>query len=81
MMRFVDLGKQIGLGDDWWRQFAFYNTVSDRFVEFDGKQVWDSWEQFESCCDDAGLKERLKRLCPRWVFDVPQEVDPWRETI
>jgi hypothetical protein len=70
MMRFIDLGKQIGCDEeDWPREFAFFNTVPSRFLEFKGSQTWSSWALFEiDFNEDLELKNRLKRLCPEWVF-------------
>jgi hypothetical protein len=86
MMRFIDLGKQIAVDEsdpDWDREFAFFNTINDHFLEFDDEQVWDSWEQFEKSLMEHfqpisskqekeyvdGLMRRLKSLCPKWVFE------------
>lgn len=71
MIRFIDLGKQIG-GDDeeWFRQFAFFNTISDRFLEYNHAQVWSNWEDFEKdykLYPDGYTLERLKSLVPEWV--------------
>jgi hypothetical protein len=87
MIRFIDLGKQIAVDEtdpEWPRQFAFYDTVDDTFVSFDGTEVWDSWGEFESdliYMAETDMrefpyrtelkKETLKRfrgLCPDWVF-------------
>ena len=76
MIRFIDLGKQIALDEEdskHPRQFAFYNTTSDRFIEIDGIQVFDSWEEIEriisfSESSDEKFLTRLKNLCPCWVF-------------
>ena len=72
MIRFVDLGKQIGGDDeDWDREFAFYNTVSDRFINFGGSQIWATVSDFESdykkfANNDHPL-ERFLSLIPDWV--------------
>jgi hypothetical protein len=85
MMRFIDLGKQIAVDEsdpDWNREFAFFNTINDHFLEFDDEQVWDSWESFEESVREhfrptgskrdkeyaEDLLRRLKSLCPKWVF-------------
>lgn len=54
MVRLVDLGYQLGPGEAAYciamgltRQFAFFDTVSDTFMDFDGCQVFDSLEHFE----------------------------------
>jgi hypothetical protein len=54
MIRFIDLSNQItgNIHDDEEdiedRRFAFYNTVYDKFCEFDGSQDWDSIDEFIS---------------------------------
>lgn len=45
MIRFVYIGDQIEEGAE---QFAFFNTVTDKFINFDGEQVFDSVEDLES---------------------------------
>ena len=56
MIRFIDLQKQIfaaELNDPEPRSFAFYNTVTDRFLDLDGDQTWHTWEEFVesyACC-------------------------------
>jgi len=44
MIRYVDIGDQI-MEDS--SQFAWWNTIRDKFLEFDGNQVWDTWCEFE----------------------------------
>lgn len=70
MIRFVNLGKQLGVDEDWPMEFAFYNTVIDRFVEYSGSQVWESWELFEKdyVVGSAYPLDRFRRLCPDWAF-------------
>jgi len=75
MIRFIDLGKQIGLDEDWPREFAFYNTVVDDFIKLNGTVVWNNFKEFEQDFKaDFGNRyldyfERLKSLCPEWVFN------------
>ncbi len=47
MIRFIDLGDQI-VEDS--HKFAWYDTKSmeGEFLHFDGRQVWDSWDEFEA---------------------------------
>lgn len=70
MIRFIDLGKQIGLDDEWPREFAFYNTVPDLFIQGAGSQVWDNWKDCELDLredhDDAFVA-RCFNLLPTWV--------------
>lgn len=41
MIRFVDIRNQ-GVGS----RFAFWDTITDRFVEIEGEQAWDNWDDF-----------------------------------
>ena len=43
MIRFVYIGDQIVEGGT---DFAWFDTVRDRFVEFNGTHAWDSWSDF-----------------------------------
>ena len=45
MLRFVYIGEQISKGE---KEFAFYDTVRDRFVELAGIQVFAKWDIFAS---------------------------------
>jgi len=44
MIRFIDLTDQI-LEDEFC--FAWFNTVTDTFIELGSEQVWHSWNEFE----------------------------------
>lgn len=87
MMRFIDIGTQIGPGDDvsddWPRQFAFFDTITDTFITASGNQVWDCWDDLHSDLLEERKRTkhtqqvdehiaRLKRLCPDWVFEANQ---------
>jgi hypothetical protein len=78
MIRFVDLGKQLGIDEEWPREFCFYNTVTSMFVDLGGSgcQVWDSWKDFEQDWMGASIDfkksypfGRFVNLAPAWVFD------------
>lgn len=45
MIRFIDLGDQILEGQ---REFAWWDTISDTFEEFNTNQAWETWEEFEA---------------------------------
>lgn len=45
MIRFIDLGDQIVEGT---REFAWWDTVTDTFLQFSGEQTWETWDQFET---------------------------------
>ena len=66
MIRFIDLRNQ-----DTGYLFAFWNTVTDKFIDIGGDQAWDSLNDLEECAKinklDLGLKRRLISLCPTWV--------------
>lgn len=76
MIRFIDLGKQIGVDDEtWFRQFAFFNTVPNRFIEYNSTQVWECWKDFETDYKASLTEfplERFKNLVPDWVFEEPE---------
>lgn len=97
MIRFIDLGRQIfalytpeeeaECADlDLPRSFAFFDTITNLFLEIDGEQTWTSWEDFESALQGAygdafkalpkhrPLWERCRCLCDEWVFskEVPK---------
>lgn len=62
MIRFLNLGSQISM-EDGDVDFAFYDTVADRILEFSGNQVWPSWADFELDYIGDDL-ERFRRLIP-----------------
>lgn len=81
MIRFIDLGKQIAVDEtdpDWPRQFAFFDTIYNRFVTINGYAVFDSMADLmsEMQQDDAMTPEfgnRLFGLMPDWArrIEVP----------
>ena len=44
MIRFINLGEQILEG---YNYFAWFDTLTVKFEEYNGSQVWESWEEFE----------------------------------
>lgn len=62
MIRYIKIGDQISVGEN---EFAFYDTVVERFYEFSGMQVWNSVDEFILDFDSSAnyyntkLKERL----------------------
>ena len=58
---------------------AFLSTVDNRFREFNGIHVWDSWQDLsEDAIDDDGVVDtaflvRVKPLCPKWFFKKKNE--------
>lgn len=70
MIRFVDLRGQ-GVG----YRFAFWDTCSDRFREFDGEQAWDSVEDFTVAFNESSSRDQIQRfinLMPVWARVKPQ---------
>ena len=69
MIRFIDLGDQILEGQ---RQFAWFNTITDTFENYNGCEAWETWKEFE---DDHNADpepihsmyhtERYKALFPK----------------
>ena len=78
MIRFVDLGKQLAVDPsdkDAPRQFAYFDTVSDKFIEFEGDQVFSSWIELERCLApiiSPMAIDRLKAVTPKWALDAPR---------
>jgi hypothetical protein len=67
MKRFVDIRGQ-GIG----YRFSFWDTSVDRFMDIDGTQAWDGWDDFSEDVrrDGKGIElQRYRGLCPEWVFD------------
>lgn len=63
MIRFVDTrSAMIGA------RFAFYDTISDKFMDFGGNQTFDDWAEFEEWQPEGELRERCRCLCPDWAF-------------
>lgn len=66
MIRFIDLRSQ-----DVGRKFAFFDTVSDRFREFDAEQAWDCVADFKAAFNESASAdeiERFIRLMPIWAL-------------
>ena len=62
MIYLIDLREQ-GVG----AAFAFWDTVTNRFLEFNGTQGWKTWEDFTLDCDDPEFEASMRRHCPDWV--------------
>lgn len=52
MIRFIDLRGQITNDRD--PNFAFFDTVTDRFIDLAGEQEWGSVEEFAQTASVAG---------------------------
>ncbi len=73
MIRFIDLGDQITEG---FREFAWFDTISDSFIDLCGEQTWETWERFEGSLNHTmrldpdsftlvGGIDRFRRLFPK----------------
>lgn len=70
MIRFIDLTNQIyGIGlPNPPKLIAYFNTITDRFVEVGGEQVFDSYEHMLEWLDEDAWGfdlERYKKLTPK----------------
>ena len=65
MLRYIHIGNQICEDPN---DFAWFDTVTDRFHMFNGTHVWSSWEDFVFDYNlergGAGL-DRYRRLYPK----------------
>lgn len=69
MIRFIDLKDQI-IED--YPAFAWYDTVTDTFENFNGSESWETWSKFQNdyLAHDEYIPEshplgRYKRLFPK----------------
>lgn len=67
MLRFIDLGNQINEDS---KAFAFYNTVTDHFVDIGPNHVWESQAGFIS--DYRFYEENIRHLA-RFLSVIPEE--------
>jgi len=73
MIRFIDIRNQ-GTGE----RFAFWNTVYDCFINYDGDFAWTNWAEFEVSYetqkpDPSYPLDRFKMLCPKWTFNNDED--------
>jgi hypothetical protein len=68
MLRYVYLGDQI---TDDSEEFAFYDTITDTFLSFDGQQTFDSIEDFSFWAKDSDIYERCLGLIG------PEKYESW----
>lgn len=77
MIRFIDLRSQIYISDYSSVVFAFFDTIVDRFIEFDGEQCWGSRQEFidaykadpKSKPSGSRPLHRFISLMPEWVTE------------
>ena len=77
MIRFIDIRNQ-GTG----YRFAFWDTVTNSFLMFDGDQGFENRDDFEDAWLNSNKKalnlNRLKSLCPKWAHDnESDDIDKW----
>jgi len=73
MKRFIDLR-----GQDTGSNFAWWDTITNKFEIHSGEQAWDKFEEFAYDYKGNDL-ERYRRLTPSWAFALEvdaKEVDP-----
>ena len=78
MIRFIDIRGQ-GTG----YRFAFWDTIRNRFCEFNGEQAWESLEDFTESFNWSGGKffdvvcasgiKRFINLMPDWTTKIDDE--------
>lgn len=64
MIRFVDLGHQLDVDNEGERSFAFFNTVTDQFISFDGEEAFVSIEEFKQAAEGHRETARYLELIP-----------------
>jgi len=64
MLRFINLDGQV---DDGFK-FAWFDTVQDKFLKFNGSMVWDSWTDFET-----DFKSQTNIEIDRFLVQFPSE--------
>ncbi len=85
MIRFIKIGDQICEDEN---HFAYWNTITDKFLHFDGECVFDSWEEFihyyehDTNVEKYGL-QRLMGVTPDEFIDtkslIPLSPPPSKE--
>lgn len=74
MIRFINLSNQITENTI---EFAFYNTVTDRFVEIQGNQTWESVGKL--VVDYCSLYGPEDEGIQRYLTLIPQDIcDDWK---
>ncbi len=62
MIRFIELADQIDLYPEE-HCIAWFDTVTDKFLEYNGTHTWDCWKDFEGDYEGNNI-ERFKTLFP-----------------
>lgn len=79
MIRFIDMGSQVYLDDvDVQHSFAFIDTFTDKFLEFNGSVYWDSYadfvEDFQDSINQGGTARRASNFWTRINGLIPDEI-------
>lgn len=69
MIRFLNLKDQIIEGES---TFAFYDTVSNEILSFDGNQTFDSLEEFKMCYKNI-TKDYIGINLQRYTDLIPED--------
>lgn len=75
MIRFIDIRNQGTV-----YRFCFWDTMVDRFATSNNDHAWNNWDDFleNSQGVPKELIERLKSLCPEWVFNKEEDnLEDW----
>lgn len=64
MIRFIDLQEQIYC--DGTQTFAWYDTVTSQFLEFNCSNYWETWDDFE---DDYYIEEGFGNIPGSWPIE------------
>lgn len=67
MIRFIHVGDQVNEGA---YEFAFFDTVTDSFMSFQGEQLFESAEELLLVCDGTDLKRILGLIPERYFYGV-----------
>jgi hypothetical protein len=74
VIRFIDLRRS-----DTGHRFAFFDTVTDRFVTICGEQAWADAGDLWQICRMMGVadayQQRLRRQMPKWAFRASAKKD------
>jgi hypothetical protein len=63
MIRFVDI-REAETGYN----FAFWDTVTDKFVSYGDEMAWDTFADFKVVfAGDETSLDRFRRICPAWA--------------
>ena len=70
MIRYVPISKEVSVVPNA-DCFAWFDTVSDSFFEFNGEQVWTSWAEFEGDWREGRGYHELSRYWDLFTAQAP----------